>query len=243
MDLSLSQKRMRETTLLLEIENRLDQERCALVVIDGDCGAGKTTLANEIVTHLFQGTVIPMDHFFLPANLRSEERLQAPGGNIHFERFREEILEVLLAGTPSGIPPTASSPGKEPWKPFRYGQYDCRSGRMIPRRVIPRPLVIIEGSYSLHPAFSGGYKALHALRVFLSVSPGEQQRRLQKRDPALWERFRQEWIPLEKAYAIAYHVKSSADISLCTDEWVDENTGRICPEAVGRSARKHHAGK
>jgi len=221
-DLSLMQKRIEETSLLLEIGDRLDREGRALAVIDGDCCAGKTTLARAAIALLYQGDIIPMDDFFLPPSLRSEERLRIPGGNVHFERFQAEALEGLRASLLTAPSPTRLPAEKGTWRPFTYGQYDCRSDRITPRRVSPRALVIVEGSYSLHPVFSEGYKALHALRIFLSVSPEEQLRRLQKRDPALLERFRQDWIPLEKAYAKAYDVKGSADISLCTDGWADQ---------------------
>lgn len=216
------QRRIRETPLLLEIENRLVQEGRALVVIDGDCGAGKTTLAREGIAIPLQGTVIPMDDFFLPPSLRSWERRRIPGGNIDFERFQAEVLESLLtAPLQDSLSPADSPASNKTWQSFTYSQYDCRSGRVKARRVIPRALVVVEGSYSMHPAFSEGYQALHALRVFLSVSRSEQLRRIRKRDPDMLKRFQEEWIPLEKAYATAYHVRDNADISLCTDGWID----------------------
>lgn len=38
---------------------------------------------------------IHMDDFFLPLEMRTPQRLQQPGGNVHYERFLETVLKPL----------------------------------------------------------------------------------------------------------------------------------------------------
>ena len=49
-----------------------------------------------------------MDDFFLPFELRTAERLKEPGGNVHYERFIDEVVSKLSAG-----------------EPFEYGVFRC----------------------------------------------------------------------------------------------------------------------
>ena len=48
-----------------------------------------------------------MDDFFLPMELRTAERLEEPGGNVHYERFSAEVdvykRQVCSDGRPYGI--------------------------------------------------------------------------------------------------------------------------------------------
>ena len=175
----------------------------AVVVLDGDCGAGKTTLAG-LMAELLQAGLIHMDDFFLPFERRTEERKSVPGWNVDHERFSAEVLPKLQAGGA-----------------FTYGRFDCHTGVWEQRSCPSSPIVLIEGSYSHHPSFAEGYRQLRALRVFLSVPAAEQLRRLGLRDPDKLDRFEQEWIPLEKSYFEAYDIRSGADIVLQSTPWED----------------------
>ena len=78
---------------ILDVINTSPQE-VYVAAIDGRCASGKTTLAKALAKETGAG-VIHMDDFFLPEELRTKERLSSPGGNVHYERFREEVLENL----------------------------------------------------------------------------------------------------------------------------------------------------
>ena len=138
----------------------------------------------------------------LPPELRTPERLNQPGGNIHYERFLSEVLPSLIAG-----------------RAFSYGSFDCHHGVTRPVFLPQSPVRIVEGSYALHPRFEESYRAADALTVFLCVSPAEQLRRIEKRSPALLERFREVWIPLENSYFQAYDIQSRARIRLKSMPW------------------------
>ena len=187
--------------LLSAIEDRSAQGRPVLAVLDGPCGSGKTTLAEKL-SRLYGAPVVHMDEFFLPPELRTPERLNQPGGNIHYERFLSEVLPGLIAG-----------------RAFSYGSFDCHHGVTRPVFLPQSPVRIVEGSYALHPRFEESYRAADALTVFLCVSPAEQLRRIEKRSPALLERFREVWIPLENSYFQAYDIESRAFVRLKSMPW------------------------
>lgn len=163
-----------------------------VVAIDGRCASGKSTLAEKLADVTGAG-VVHMDDFFLPQELRTEERLNEPGGNVHYERFREEVLPALKRGGS-----------------FSYRCFDC--GRMElgeERKVCESRILIVEGAYSCHPKL-GDYMAL---RVFSDVDNGEQLRRIEARDGLeMLENFVTRWIPMEESYFTAYRIKEQADI-------------------------------
>lgn len=173
----------------------------SVIVIDGACGSGKSTLAG-LLGRMVDATPIPMDDFFLPFDMRTPERLGQPGGNVHYERFRDEVLKKLEVG-----------------KAVRWNRFNCSDGAMIPREIPSAQTVIIEGSYSHHPFFRDELKRLNALRVFVRVDEEEQLRRIEKRDPELLSMFQSRWIPLEKNYFEGYDIREAADVVIASQHW------------------------
>jgi uridine kinase len=174
-------------TLVSGLKRRIETFGHAVLVIDGDCAAGKTTLAARIAAR-FSCNLFHMDDFFLPPALRTEERLSEPGGNVDYERFFTQVL-VPLKGNEA----------------FTYGAYSCADGSTATAAVAPRPCAVVEGSYALHPRFLDAYREMGAMLLFLRVPEDEQLRRIQKRNgEAMLRRFRDEWIPLEKRYQQAF---------------------------------------
>ena len=168
-----------------------------LVAIEGRCASGKTTLAAELARRL-DASLIHMDDFFLRPEQRTPARLAIPGENIDHERFLAEVLLPLRAG-----------------KPFAYRPFSCRSQTLTaPVTVEPGPIAIVEGSYSCHPALRKHYD----LRLFLTVDPEEQMRRLYARDGDYAEVFRDRWIPLEELYFSSCGVEDCCSTSLFLNE-------------------------
>lgn len=150
-----------EPALLLRIRALAAALPRVLVAIDGRCAAGKTTLAASLQAQL-ACNVFHMDDFFLRPEQRTPERLRQPGGNVDFERFLTEVLRPLRDGAP-----------------VTYRPYDCRTQQLCaPVHAEARPVNLIEGSYSCHPALWD----LYDLHVFLSVGPEEQHRRIAARN-------------------------------------------------------------
>ncbi len=181
-----------ETILLQRIRALAAAQPRVLVAIDGRCAAGKTTLAASLQAQL-ECNVFHMDDFFLRPEQRTPERLHQPGGNVDFERFLAEVLRPLRDGAP-----------------VIYRPYDCCTQQLrAPVRAEERAVSIIEGSYACHPALW----ELYDLRVFLSVSPEEQRRRILARNgEQMLPMFTKVWIPLEEAYFAQYPVAERADL-------------------------------
>ncbi len=174
--------------ILSEIERRQDGSAPFLLAVDGRCAAGKSTLARELAQR--SGcAVIPMDHFFLRPEQRTEARFAEPGGNVDRERFLADVLRPLRAG-----------------EPFFYRPFDCHTLSLAaPVPVAPARLCVVEGSYSCHPALRDAYD----LTVFLDVSPDEQLRRIRVRNGEEGaQRFAERWIPLEERYFTELDVRA-----------------------------------
>ena len=180
--------------LFRELEGLRDRGERAIVAIEGRCAAGKSTLAARMEKALGL-PVVHMDHFFLRPGQRTQERLAQPGGNIDHERFLEEVLVPL-------------SEGKAP----SYRPFDCHSGGFGAAVTLkPSPGVVVEGSYSCHPALWDYYQR----RVFLTVEPEEQLRRIEGRDgPEQLQSYREKWIPMEERYFSACRVEERCDFHL-----------------------------
>lgn len=176
---------------VLQAIAKMPQER-KIVALDGRAASGKTTLADQLAKVTGAG-VVHMDDFFLPPGLRTEERLVEPGGNVHYERFMEEVLTPL----------------KSP-QAFRYRCFDC--SRMEPggeREVKEGNLRIVEGAYSCHPLL-GQYMGLS---MFCDVEPQEQLKRILQRNGAeMLKNFRDRWIPMEERYFQSFQIREHADL-------------------------------
>lgn len=165
-----------------------------LVAIEGGSASGKTTLS-RLLEQVYDPTVFHMDDFFLQPHQRTPERFAEPGGNVDRERFLEEVLSPLSEG-----------------KPVVYRPFDCSTCELLPAETVyPKPLVIVEGAYSMHPDLAGYYD----LSAFLDVEPELQKTRIQKRNfPALAARFFAEWIPMERRYWEAFSIPDACDIRI-----------------------------
>lgn len=157
------------------------------VAIDGMCGSGKSTLGKALAEK-YGCNLFHTDDFFLRPEQRTPERYAQPGGNVDYERFREEVLEHL-----------ADQEG------LAYRRFDCHTMALEePRTASWNRLNIIEGAYSCHPYFGDVYQ----LRFFMEISSGEQKKRIEARNGAeMYRRFEREWIPMENRYFEACEIR------------------------------------
>ena len=80
-----------------EILKRRGEKRPFLVAVEGGSASGKSTLGTALAREL-DATLVHMDDFFLPMELRTPQRFSQPGGNVHWERVLTEVLQPLKAG-------------------------------------------------------------------------------------------------------------------------------------------------
>ena len=183
-------------TVCSHIDWLLERKSHLVVAIDGNCAAGKTTLAAQLIEK-YDCNLFPVDAFFLRPEQRTEERFAEVGGNVDYERFYDEVLQPLASGDP-----------------FSYRPYDCQTGTLAsPVSITPKKLTIIEGSYSHHPYFGDPYD----LKIFLTVSPEVQRQRILERPAFLHDRFFTQWIPMEKAYFEKFSIAEKSDLKFVTD--------------------------
>ncbi len=155
-----------------------------VIVFDGRCASGKTTVAKILEDAGYK--TVHTDHFFLPPELRSAQRLSTPGGNIHFERFKEQVIEPLLNRND-----------------IAYDIFDCSLMSFSGKVVIPKNTpVIIEGAYSLHPQLGKYYDEAY----FFDISAEEQLARLAQRCAEKLQVFKDKWIPMEEKYIKYFNI-------------------------------------
>ena len=183
---------MQKNDLFQLIDEKLTKVSRLVIAIDGGAASGKTTFANEL-SKRYGGAVIHMDDFFLQPHQRTQERLSEAGGNLDRERFASEVIPFLKAD-----------------EGFSYQRFDCSRmalGELVP---VPKaPLIIVEGSYSHHPAFGSPYD----LKIFLQTDPEKQSARILSRNgEKSYEMFKTRWIPMENRYFEAFSIENKADI-------------------------------
>jgi len=178
--------------LFSHIDSLLKTPEPILVAIDGNCASGKSTLT-ALLSEVYDCNVFHMDDFFLPVAKKTKSRLSEAGGNVDYERFKEEIIKGLNSRAE-----------------FSYRPFCCnRQQLMEPIVVHPKQLNIIEGSYSLHPTLVDSY----GLKVFLSIDSDLQSKRILERNgPELHQLFINEWIPLENHYFGKLNIKAQCDL-------------------------------
>lgn len=175
--------------LLIKINEM--QNKGAVIAIEGRCGSGKTTLSN-MLSQLFDATIIHMDDFFLPKALRAAERLNEPGGNIHYERFCNEVVDKI------------KHQDFLDYKVFDCSIMDYKDTVHAERT----PITIIEGAYSMHPLFESVYD----IKVFCDIDKHTQKDRIVNRNGAEgYINFRDRWIPMEEKYFSTLGIKEKCD--------------------------------
>ena len=177
--------------LIENISKKLETSNHLIVALDGKAGSGKTTAA-ILLSSLWDSSTIHMDDFFLTPELRTVSRLQEPGGNIHYERFKEEVVKKIHCN-----------------KNFSYNIFNCHimdfDGN---NKVSNSKVILVEGSYSLHPFFGKYYD----VSAYLTINESDQLERIRTRcGEKCIEMFKSKWIPLENKYNDAYHISSKSD--------------------------------
>ena len=165
--------------------------RPVVIGLDGMAAAGKSTLAARLEQAL-DAAVIHMDDFFLPQGFRTPRRLRTPGGNVYHERFAKEVVPYLRSGVL-----------------FGYRVYDAHKHEYVDTRIVePKSVILVEGSYCMHPSFG----ELYDLKLFCAVSPYEQMQRIESTRAAFAEMFKAMWIPMENRYHEAFGIREACDM-------------------------------
>ena len=173
----------------------IGERRPAVLALDGFCASGKTTLAS-LLADRYGARVIHTDDFYLPRELRSDERYAEPGGTIHYERLKREVIDCLREPT------------------LTYGVFSHEIMDIARTVTLPRTaLTVVEGAYACHPFF-GDYADLCC---FMETDPEEQRKRILARNgPERLKLFESRWIPYEQKYEAVFRIREKADVMIRT---------------------------
>lgn len=165
-----------------------------IVAIDGNCASGKSTIASDI-SNSYDCNIFHTDDFFLRPEQRTPERYNTPGGNVDYERFKEEVLDKIHLSNS-----------------FEYRRFDCKEmklGESI--RVNGKRLNIVEGVYSMHPDLTSMYD----YKILMSIDKNLQMDRIVFRNGKKFASiFETKWIPLENRYFFDLNIWDQADLVL-----------------------------
>lgn len=167
------------------IQNLIKEKGNIVLCVDGFSGAGKEIFAKKL-SALGESRIIYMSDFALPKEMESENRYKKLGGNIYWEKFKEEVLPNIRGN-------------------LAYTTSDGTS-----RLYKPMPLTIVAGTYSMHKEFGDYWD----MSFFLSIDPKEQIKKLAKRDISKLQDYKEKWIPMENAYFEKWKIKDKADVLL-----------------------------
>lgn len=190
-----------------QIQKILDEKYSLLLAIDGRCGCGKSSLGAELAKCL-DANLFHMDDFYLPFRQRVENWQEIPAGNMDLTRFLTEVLEPALNG-----------------QEILYRAFSCPQRRYLQeKRLPPKRVNIVEGSYSQHPFLADAYD----VKLFVTAERSIQEARLQAREGDHYKAFEEIWIPMEENYFRHFSIENNADCIIRTDvtppTWEWKNT-------------------
>ena len=188
-----------------------------LLAIDGRGCSGKSTLATQLADALGTAAcVIGVDSFFTPFD---QQRPGSPASLYHlrWQEFRNAIRQLRQVGSLS------------------YRPYDWESDALLSAQVIDSPLVIVEGLYAMHRDVCGLYDA----RIWVEADLATRWDRVLARDgPALIDRWRDEWVPMEQRYLDEQRPWRQADVVVAGISLEVYQLGRALGEVAESQRRR-----
>lgn len=176
------------SALLDKVQALLQQQRTnpLFVVIDGPAGAGKTTLAREILSHVGMGEIIHGDDLYNGWADALTPTLE--------QTITRSVLEPLRAGA---MP--------------RYLRYDWESGKYRNEVAVPEtPLIIFEGVGVALPSVT----SFADLSIWIDIDPDFGLERVVARDgDAIAAQMRQ-WLPVQAAFFALHHNRENCSLHL-----------------------------
>lgn len=178
---------------IYDVKMNLKNQVPMIIAIDGPSGSGKSTFS-ALLEAEYDVLVFHTDDYFLPVERKTPTRLEEPGGNLDYERMHKEIFEHLDDGFISSH------------------HYNCQVEALeIRNPVMRKPVVVIEGVYSMHPLFQPYYDVM----IYLSIDRETQLKRiLERSNDKVLQRFISEWIPLEDQYFEEFNMSEVATLTI-----------------------------
>jgi uridine kinase len=168
----------------------------ALVAIDGQSAAGKSTWARMLQTKHLDATIVQTDDFYRVLDPSYRDGLDAAEGYTEYydwQRLEAQVLGPLRSGMKA-----------------RYQRYDWDTNELGDWTTVdPVGLIIVEGCYCARPELRNYYDAI----VFVVTSPVERERRQYLRNDAS-DDWLGRWDAAERYYLDRFDPESYADLVL-----------------------------
>ena len=174
-----------------EIEKQIKSNKKVVVGIDGPSASGKSTLGN-MLKDKYNALLFHADHYFLPPEMKTSERLSESGGNVDYLRLEQEIMKQLDSDY------------------IVSNHFNCKTNELEKRdQQKNNQVIIIEGAYSLHENLFPYY----TLSIFLEIDEELQKNRISARNgEVMLQKWINEWIPLENTYFEKEDLKNKVNI-------------------------------
>lgn len=188
-------KRMVEFEVLcVALEKICPQAQTKLIAVDGRGGSGKSTLARYIASKLKNASVVEVDDFWLPGDVRPERAkvIAEPGSDYDWERLRDQVI-LPLSYNESGY----------------YQRYDWSSDSLMEWHDLPiGGTVIIEGVFSTRDELAVYFDT----RIWVETPEEVCLKRGYDRDgEAVRDLWDCEWMPAYARYIKTSNPKARAD--------------------------------
>lgn len=175
--------------LIRYIDEKIKTNKKCIIAIDGNACGGKTTLG-EYLKEKYDATLIHIDDFYKSRNKNVTIDLNSKEGNINYPRFKNEIIDKLNDEN------------------LIYTKFNCSKQELENPEVLKlKPLIIIEGTYSLNPRLHRYFDA----SIFVEISDELQKNRLKKRNPNSYDSFINTWVKLERNYFKEFDILLNSD--------------------------------
>jgi uridine kinase len=174
--------------LLDNIKELLQQQRAhpILVVIDGPAGAGKTTLAREIISHVGVGEVIHGDDLYNGWGDALTPTLE--------RTLQQWVLQPLRVG---------AAP--------RYQRYDWALGKYRSEVIVPKtPMIILEGVGVALPSVT----TLADLSIWIDIDPELGLERVIARDGGAITAEMRRWLVAQDKFFALHHNQENCSLHL-----------------------------
>lgn len=180
--------------LLSKIDELCHTQDQVIIALDGFSASGKTTMGH-LLSCIYDANIAHTDDFFKKIETDPRDPLSIYGANIDFQKINDTIIKPFTQ--------------KED---YSYQPFDFKSHQHQPKVTVSyKPVLFIEGAYSMHPKLDANYD----FQVFVEVPRLKAYYRILKRNglKRLWG-FMNKWIPKEIAYVKALEIKEKANFIL-----------------------------
>ncbi|MCC5912647.1 MAG: uridine kinase [Clostridiaceae bacterium] len=181
--------------LISKIFNLPKKQKTLLIGIDGCGGAGKSTFAKKLSEAYSEITIVHMDDFYLPSQLRKNSNVKDKEVGAYFDwrRLKKQVLEPLSNDNMA-----------------KYQKYDWDKDSLKDCHEIKvGRIVIIEGVYSIRKELEKYYD----FKIWIDTPRDLRLSRGIERDGEvarkLWE---EEWMPAEDKYVKEHEPLDRADL-------------------------------